>query len=212
MQDVRGFVFFEGKSIEEIKSKFNGFKLDCLKYSFFDNFLRDNSHSKDSGIFIYGEVDEKYSSKDIITILRRHIGLGEPEFKEKRVNSKIHYTPISFACDVSVAGEDVMKRIKSSNERINGNYFGIRIKPPLSLPEVEERAKNLGISTEADDVYLRGVEIDETIKDLPKELPKLCVEIVTGIAYEKAKKGIEEAFGCRYKDKIEDIRATRLFT
>ena len=212
MQEVRGFVFFEGKSQEEIRRGFNGFKLDSLKYSFFDNFLRDNSSSRDLGIFIYGEVDENYSSADIIRILRRHMGMEEPEFKETRVNGKIHYTPISVACDVSISREDnIMKRIKSDNGRIKGNYFGIRIKPPLSLPEVEEKAKNLGISIGAKDVYLRSVEIDETTKKLPKELPKLCVEFVTGMPYEKAKKNIERAFSRRYEGKIEDIRTARLF-
>ncbi len=207
MQEIRVFVFFEGKNQEEIKGGFNGFKLDSLKYSLFDNFLRNSQYSKDSGIFIYGGVDEKYSSKDIIKILRGHIGLEEPEFREKRINSRTHYTPISVACDVSIAKEDVMNQIKANNgKRIGGNYFGIRVRPPVNLPEVEKTARNLGILTEARDVYLRGVEIDDKIK----ELPKLCVEMVTEMPYEKAMKKIR-AFSGRYEEKIGDIRAARLF-
>lgn len=206
MQEVRGFVFFEGKNQEEIKRGFNGFKLDSLKYSLFGNFLRNNRYSKDSGIFIYGEVDEKYSSKDIIKILRGHIGLEEPEFREKRINSRTHYTPISVACDVSIAREDVMNQIKANNgKRIEGNYFGIRARPPVSLPEVEKTAKNLGMLTESKDVYLRGVEIDEEVK----ELPKVCIEMVTNMLYDKAMKRIEKALNHRLN--VEDIRTARLF-
>lgn len=208
MQEIRGFVFFEGKNQEEIRGGFNGFKLDSLKYSLFGNFLRNGSYSKDSGIFIYGEVDEKYTSAGIIKILRGHMGLEEPEFREKNIKGRIHYTPVSIECDVSIAKEDnVMNWIKSNNGKIKGNYFGIRIKPPLSLPEVEERAKNLGVSIGAKYIYLRSVEIDEKIE----ELPKLCVELVTEMPYEKAKKNIGGAFSRRYWEKIEDIRAARLF-
>jgi len=208
MQEIRGFVFFEGKNQEEIRRGFNGFKLDSLKYSLFDSFPRNGSYSEDSGIFIYGEVDEKYTSADITNILRRHIGMEESRFEEKKlINGKTHYTPVSGICDVSIAREDnIMNQIKANNgKRIEGNYFGIRIKPPLSLPEVEEKAKNLGMSIGAKDVYLRGVEIDEEVK----ELPKVCIEMVTNMLYDKAMKRIEKALNHRLN--VEDIRAARLF-
>jgi hypothetical protein len=202
MQKVRGFIFFEGKTSEEIREAFNGFKLDLLGYVLFNNLKSNGEVLKGNGIFVYGEIGDAYSSKDIANALRKHAGLEEAEFEKIGAGDKTHYKPIATMCDVSVEKEDYMKEIKKS--KIEGNYIGIRVKPPLNIVEIQDIARELGSLVKAGDIYLRGAEIDETAGK-----PKICIEAVTDMAPEKVIENFEDAYGNRLK--VSEIRTANLF-
>lgn len=204
MQKVRGFIFFEGRSIEDIEKSFTGFKLDLLSYSFFEDFKKDEKFIEDKGFFIYGKVDDRYSSADIINLLRKQTGLGEAKFERIPTPTRAHYKPVSVECDVSIETEDsFMKEIKE-NAKVEGNYIGIRIKPPVNIVEIQDITSKIGAWQGIKSVYVRNVEIDK--EQLNK--PKVCIDLITNLSFQEARKRIEDAYK---KFKIEKISTARIF-
>lgn len=207
MQKVRGFIFLEGKNAEDIRKSFNGFRMDSLNYVLFDNFKKNDKLVEGSGIFIYGEIDSKYSSEDIINLLRKHEDLQEAEFEKKQLGEVKHYKPL-LQYDVSVENEDFMREIKKGNTI--GNYIGLRIKPPFNIVEIQDITKHMNILTKAKDIYVRCVEVDEDYANATgQRKPKACIELIIEMAFEDAMKKIQEVYGNRLK--ISEITTAKLF-
>lgn len=166
LQSIRGFVYFENKDLGEVKNVFSGFELDDLDYTFFSSLNRYGEEINFGGIFLSGMVDKKYSSTSIISLLRKKVGLNE----EIR------------CCDVSIENEEFMKSIL--NGELKGNYIGIRIFPPYDHKIVEEVASEIGGIANAKDIFLRGVEPDNS-------KPKICIDIITDYNFEDIKEKVE---------------------
>lgn len=167
LQSIRGFVYFENKNFEEVKRIFSGFELDDLDYTFFSGLNRYGEKINFGGIFLSGMIDKKYSSADIINLLRKKMGLGE----EIR------------CCDVSIENEDFMKSILKGELR--GNYIGIRIFPPYNYKMIEKVASEIGEITKAKDIFLRGVESENS-------KPKICIDIITDSNFKEVKEKTED--------------------
>lgn len=154
MQSVRGFIYFEGKSFGGVKSSFNNFKLDSSKFYFFKSLFRYDLEISEAGVFIDGNVDDKYSSYDIVNIFRKQVDLEEK----------------SRGCDVSIESEDTLKLINDGS--LKGNYTGIRIKPPYELNQIYDLASRIGKITNASNIFVRTVESED-------DKPLICIDLIT---------------------------------
>ncbi|MCK4928068.1 MAG: hypothetical protein KAS11_06335 [Candidatus Aenigmarchaeota archaeon] len=168
MQQIHGLLYFEGKTLEEVKSIFDKFIFDNIKYAYFDSLTRYDNKISAPGIFLTGEVKDTYSSKKIIEIFREQMDLGT-ELK---------------GCDISIASEDTLKPLK--NENLKGNYTGIRIKPPYDLEKIYNLASRIGTLTDAEDIFIRTVEPDEEGR------PLVCIDLITKQNFDNYKDKIEE--------------------
>lgn len=166
LQNIRGFVYFENKDLEEVKNVFSGFRLDNLNYAFFSGLNRYGEKISFGGIFLSGMIDKKYSSADVINLLRKKMGLGE----------EIRY------CDVSIENEDFMKYILKGE--LKGDYIGIRIFPPYQHSRIEEVASEIGKITNDTDIFIRGVESENN-------KPKICIDIITDSNSEDVRRKVE---------------------
>ncbi len=167
MQKVRGFIYFEGKSLEAIKSVLSSFKFDEAKFAFFNSLFRYDKDILEAGVFIDGQVDEKYSSQDIVNILRKQLGLEE----------KYH------GCDVSIESEDTLKSITSGD--LEGQYIGIRIKPPYELNQIYKLASKIATIIESSNTFVRTVESKNNG-------PLVCIDLITQKNYQEFKNQIED--------------------
>lgn len=177
MEKVRGFVYFEDKSLEEVKEAFRDFNIPGMRYKFFNELIRLKKKIDMPGIFIDGEVDgggrEDYP-KEIVYMLRKKAGLKEGEIN----------------CDVSssVGNEDYIIHIKKGE--LNGKYIGIRILPPYpDISKLEKSALNLGNIIKAQDILLRGVE-KVLYKD--EKIAKRCIDLIGKIYFAAERKNIED--------------------
>lgn len=168
MQQIRGFVYFEEKTIDEVKSAFKDFELDKAEFAFFSSLSRYGQEISSPGIFITGSVDGSYSSGDIVNILRKQIGLEE-ELK---------------GCDVSIESEDTLKPLAKG--ALKGNYIGIRIKQPYELVNIYDIASKADKVFNACDIFVRTVESEE------KEKPLVCIELITEEDFFKYKTEFEK--------------------
>jgi hypothetical protein len=167
MQIVRGFIYFEGKSINDLKENFKNFQLENLELSFFEYLFRYDKYIFEHGIFFSGEVDKKYSSEDIAIIFRQHLNLEEKQEK----------------CDISIESEDTIYNIK--NESLEGNYIGIRIKPPYDLAQIKDLSHKIGELVDASNVFVRTVELDNKV-------PLVCIDLITQNEYHNHKQRVEK--------------------
>lgn len=154
MQQVRGFIWFEDKEFDDVKSVFDGFSLDSVELTFFKSLTMDDSKISQPGVFITGRVDDRYSSKDVVNLFRERVGL------EKGLKG----------CDVSIESEDTMKSLARGN--LKGNYIGIRIEPPYDLERVYALASRIADSIKAHDVFVRTVESRD-------DKPLVCIDLIT---------------------------------
>lgn len=153
MQQIRGLIWFKGKSLEEVKSGFDEFRLDSVELEFFKSLVMDDRKISQPGVLITGLVDDKYSSKDVVNLFREGAGL-ENGIKE---------------CDVSIESEDAMKSLL--NGKLRGGYIGIIINPPYELEKVYALASKIGESLKAKDVFVRAVES-------VKKKPLVCMDFI----------------------------------
>ena len=94
----------------------------------------------EAGVFIDGQVDEKYSSQDIVNILRKQLGLEK----------KYHI------CDVSIESEDTLKSITSGE--LEGQYIEIKIKSSYELNQIYTLTSKITTITESSNTFVRTVE------------------------------------------------------
>ncbi|MFW5991459.1 MAG: hypothetical protein ACOCQX_04475 [Candidatus Nanoarchaeia archaeon] len=150
MQKVRGYIYFPGKTIDEIKElNFPG-----LNLHYFDNLNKYEEEINAPGLFLTGEVDDSYTSETLTHKLQEMAGV-----EQKTEN-----------CDISIESEDYMNYLQKGE--IKGKYIGLRIKPPYELQKLEETARKLGKELEATDIFIRGVEKEN-------EAPLACIDLVT---------------------------------
>ncbi len=167
MQKIRGFVYFEGKTFDEVNSSFTNFHLDNVELGFFRSLFRYNKNILESGVFIDGNVDDKYSSKDIVNLFRKQVDLEE----------KLR------GCDVSIESEDALEIVKKGD--LKGNYIGIRIKPPYQLEQIKDLAYQIGEPTNASNIFVRTVESEN-------ENPLVCIDLIIQNSYENHKQQVEQ--------------------
>jgi hypothetical protein len=167
MQQARGYVYFEGKTPDEVRSAFGGFKLDSLELAFFDSLLRGNDRISEPGVFIAGQVDDRYSSADVVNLFRRQLGLEEG----------------AGGCDISIESEDTLKSLVRGS--LEGNYIGIRISPPHELNRVYALASGIADLIKAHDAFVRTVESKGG-------RPLACIELITKEGFGKYRAEVEQ--------------------
>ncbi len=177
MNKVRGYVYFENKTLKEIRDSLWNLDIPGVQYKFFDGITRLNKRISLPGILIDGEAyTEKRGnySKRIIRLLRKKAGLDD-----KMIN-----------CDVSsaVGCEDYISYIKGGD--LEGKYIGIRILPPYpkDIMHLESTASDLGRIANADNILLRGVE---KIRYKGKKIDKRCIDLIGNVNLDKKKGDIE---------------------
>jgi hypothetical protein len=168
MQNVRGYIYFEKKTLADIKYAFGNFRFDQSHFSFFSSLVKDDKSVNHPGVFITGQINEKYTSKNVITLFRKLLNLPQ-EVKH---------------CDLSIESEDRIEIFKAGNNF--GAYLGIRIKPPVTKENVDLFANQTGEALNANDISLREVEGDE------KGLKLISVDIISDQDYSKEKTNIED--------------------
>ncbi len=168
MQEVRGLIYFENKTVDDIKEVFDKFKLDNIKYSYFSSLSRHGKDIPSPGLFLTGDVKDTYSSKDIVGLLRKKIGLS---------------TDLN-GCDISIENEDTLKQIIKGNPA--KNYIGIRINAPYNIENIYALATEIGEITSATDIFVRTVESDDN------ERPIICIDLITDEIFEKHKTEVEK--------------------
>lgn len=168
MQQIRGLIYFEGKTLDEVKSAFDRLEFDELQRAYFDSLTRYSNKISAPGLFLTGEVESTRSSKDIVEIFRKKIDLST-ELK---------------GCDVSIACEDTLNYLKKGN--LEGNYIGIRIRHPYDLEKIYDLASRIGTLTNAEDIFVRTVEPDEEGRRI------VCIDLITRQDFEDYKDKIEE--------------------
>jgi len=164
---IRGLIYFENKTVDELKNSFSTFKLDNTKYSYFNNLSRYGKSISAPGIFLTGEVIDTYLSKDIVGLFRKHMDL-DSDLK---------------GCDISIECEDTLKQIIKGNHA--KNYIGIRIESPYDIEKIYEVAREIGEMTYSVDVFVRTVELDDNKK------PIICIDLFTDEIFEKHKTEVE---------------------
>ncbi len=69
-QLVRGFAYFPGRSLEEIRESFRNFNTNGPETRYFDGLVRYGDQIDAPGIFLSGKADWSLSSKDFVYLLR----------------------------------------------------------------------------------------------------------------------------------------------
>lgn len=183
MQLIRGYMVFENKSIDDVKTAFaeldvdssaiKGFvksllgtdNLRSLNAAFFKSIYTQGNWVDEPGIFISGLIDEQFSSDDVIRMFRNKIGL------EGSMNS-----------DISIQNEDIILSLKQGI--VEGGYVGIRILPPYDIDQVCNAATEAGGVLNASDIFVRSVEQVEG-------QAAICMDIISRTKYEYYRKDIE---------------------
>lgn len=166
MHKVRGLIYFEGKSLEEITLAISTFKFNKTNFAFFNSLFRNNKNISKAGIFINGQVNKKYSSQDIVNIFKERVGL-----KKKTQN-----------CDISIEPEDTLKLIIDG--KIEGQYVGIRIEPPYKLNQIYKLASKIGKIVKSSNILVRTVESKNNE-------PLVSIDLITQKNYEEYRNQIE---------------------
>ncbi len=185
---VRGFVYFEDRSFEEVINKKNIFEKafpNCKK-GYFSSLFWDFCDKKEifsPGIFISGETNK--GSSQVVSKLRKIMRLS---------NNLLN-------CDISTIAKDknyFALLLGSEGKELKGFYLGIRLKNSYALNSVQDFALSIEKSFSAEDVFIRGVE-----KDQKSGIPNLCVDVLVkkSVYWEKAKKEIKNLMR---KNELED--------
>jgi len=177
MDKVRGFAFFEYKTLEEVKEALDSLELEKAELGFFARIERNEESLDNAGVVIDGEVDG-LSSVALVKMLREKLGLEE-----------------AILCDVSVESEATVKPIKSG--KLSGYYSSIRIMPPYEMKEVLAAAEDLGSSMKASNILVRTAEHIEG-------QPVACIDISSPDEYDQEKAGKHlEGFELGFLTKFE---------
>lgn len=70
-QNARGFVFFRQKTLSELKEVFANFRFDEARFIFFDKLYLDEEKINAPGVFLYGQINEKYTSENVVKLFRK---------------------------------------------------------------------------------------------------------------------------------------------
>ena len=173
-QKIRGVLYFEDLEIGDIiiaNKKSKGF--DNINIVYFYFIEKEGEIIEKPGIFVDGEVSDKYTSEGFVSDIRKNMGLSE-----KKKN-----------CDISIENEDIIEEIISSNN-IEGDYVGIRILQPYTIPDIRKIAKKLGKICYAENVVIRTVEKNESEK-----WPRVCIDIISKYKIRDFREDIEELIG-----------------
>jgi len=165
-QSARGFVLFEDKKPEEVKSAFSKrpAELKDCRIAYFDSLERFGKKRPGCGIFITGDVDSKYSSKDLV------------EFLAKTAGSK-KTTP-----DLTLGSEGAFL-ISIKTGSLEGRYIGMRLLPPYDTGVASKIAVKLGKNKNLRSISLRTAESvnpGKMFNPNPKK-PVLCIEASTNM-------------------------------
>ncbi len=109
-QLVRGLVYFEDKNIEDVRRVFQNFRFDEAKFKFFEKIKINNQEILMPGVFLNGQINEKYTSENVVRLFRKLMGLN---IEKKN-------------CDISVEKEDEVEEM--SNERNFQKYYVLKFK------------------------------------------------------------------------------------
>lgn len=161
MQQIRGFIWFENKGFDDVRSEFKDFSLDSVELALFKSITMGDSKISQPGVFITGRVDDGYSSKDVVNLFRERIGL------ERGLKG----------CDVSIESEDTMKSMVKGTPK--GNYIGIMINPPYDLENIYALASRIADSIKAHDIFVRTIESRD-------DKPLVCIDLITHQEPERA--------------------------
>ncbi|MDA3839945.1 MAG: hypothetical protein PF572_02545 [Patescibacteria group bacterium] len=104
-QLVRGVVYFDDKKIEDVKHVFENFRFDEASFKFFDKIKINNKEINSPGVFLNGQINEKYTSENVVRLFRKLMGLNI----EKE------------SSDISIEREDVLDELDKGREF--GNYY-----------------------------------------------------------------------------------------
>ena len=168
MQTIRGYIYFEKRTLADIKYAFGNFRFDQSHFSYFSSLVINSEPVNCPGVFITGQINGKYTSKNVITLFRKLLNLPE-EVKH---------------CDLSIESEDLIETVKAGNNY--GAYLGIRIRPPFTKENIDLFANQAGEMLSASDISLREVELGE------KDLKLISVDIISDQDYSREKQNIEE--------------------
>lgn len=163
---IRGYLYFEDETIENIKEYFSNINTEENKIGFFESSLEEKKEVTMPGIFISGSYGEDLSGEQAAMELRR----------------KANDQDVLKNCDVSSENdEDIIKIIKESNkEKYEGHYLCIKIKPDYEIDEVYQLAKKLGELTDSYEYSIRTAE-QENPDDKD---PVICIELFTNAKVE----------------------------
>jgi hypothetical protein len=168
MQKVRGFLYFEGKSYDEVIDSFKDYKFSSASFGYFKELNRYDNPISIPGIFITGNIEEGQESSIVIKKFRSNMGLDDK----------------FGGCDLSIEDDqDILEEIKLSE--LKGNYIGIRILPSYDFKEIYNLSKELGSIIDAKGIYVRTVESIDNDK-------KVCIELITDNNYSDYRSKIEE--------------------
>ncbi len=178
MNKVRGYVYFENRSLKEIRDSLWNLDTPGVQYKFFDGLTRLNKRINLPGILIDGEAyTEKKGnySKRVINLLRKKVGLDEKT--------------INYDVSSAVGGEDYISYISGGD--LEGKYAGIRVLPPYpkNIMQLEDIASELGRLANADNILLRGVE---KVKYKNRKTDKRCIDLIGNIDFDKKRGKIED--------------------
>ena len=109
-QKVRGLVYFEEKTIEDVKRIFENFRFDEAKFKFFEKLKINNQEVLIPGVFISGHINEKYTSENVVRLFRKLMGLNI-----EKIN-----------CEISIEREDEVEDL--DKERPFLKYYALQFK------------------------------------------------------------------------------------
>ncbi|PLX20436.1 hypothetical protein C0584_05860 [Candidatus Parcubacteria bacterium] len=104
-QLARGVIYFENKKKEEVVDVFNNFRFDEAGFKIFEKITINNTTLETPGVFINGEINEKYTSDNVVRLFRKLMKL---EVENKNA-------------DLSIEREDELESL--SREREFDFYF-----------------------------------------------------------------------------------------
>lgn len=140
-QLARGLIYFEGKSLEDVKRVFLNFKFDEAQFLFFDKININQETLSMAGVFLNGGINEKYTSENVVRLFRKLMGLGT----EKK------------NCDISVEREDEVEPL--DNQIKYKFYFSFKIEKTETLlvsRKIEELLEGEYILKTRDVDYVNG--------------------------------------------------------
>ncbi len=167
MQKIRGFIYFENKTLSDVKLAFGNFRFDQATFAYFTSLYKSGQTINCPGVFITGKVNLKYTSVNVVGLLRKLMNL-EGEIKNY---------------DLSIENESPIGAIKTG--RVYGEYIGIRIAPPYTQDNVKSIAGKIAKLISAHDVWIREVGPGD------KE-PALCIDLVSDEDFNKNKDKVEK--------------------
>ncbi len=140
MQKIRGYVFFEDKSLSDIKNTFKEFRFDQAVFSFFTSITLNEENFSCPGVFMSGEIKESYDRDYVIRLFRKLLGLND-DLKHS---------------SLSLAGVDKLKPVITTDHPY-GCYSCLVIASPESLDNIELLAGEIKRLAAPRDLWIRTV-------------------------------------------------------